>query len=56
MCERFNHEKLFVEDLKLNVTLISFTNGIKHKELREKFIIAWAVTSVEAIKVVEMCT
>ena len=36
--ERFNNEKPYVEDLKLNVVLVSFSNGVRHKCLSEKFI------------------
>jgi len=37
--ERFNHERLFTEDPKPTEILVSFTNGVRHKGLSEKFII-----------------
>jgi len=36
--KRFNHEKLFVENLNTYVTILSFTINVKHNGLNEKFI------------------
>ena len=53
--ERFKHEKFFVEDLKLDVALVSLTTWVRHKGLGEKFIMEWLPTLEEALKMARRC-
>ncbi|KAJ8425257.1 hypothetical protein Cgig2_013343 [Carnegiea gigantea] len=50
---RFTHEALFVEDLKRDPDLASFTNEVRHKGLSEKFIIEQPTTIEQALKMIE---
>ena len=49
--KRFTHKKLFVDGFKQDMALASFTNGVRHKGLREKFIIEQSATLEKALKV-----
>ena len=44
---------LFLEDVKLHKGLVSFSNGVWHKDLSEKFIIERPVSLKEALKSVK---
>ena len=42
--ERFTPEKIFAEDLKLDVVLASYSSGVRYKSFYEKFIMERSAT------------
>jgi len=51
--KKFNHEILFMEDLELDVTLVSFINRVRYKGLSEKFIMERPATLKGTLKMIK---